>query len=116
MNDELCPICGTHCHQPGKFEGTACGLLAERLYDVSGDASYWADTIGDGHCDVFGWYCLLIQPFGAETPSYIVSEDSQWLFGYTEYPTERKARTDWRRLEREYQEWLSDCEEEMAVD
>jgi hypothetical protein len=92
--------------RPGKFEGCDDQDLGEMLYGITQEGGCEAE-LGDGQD--FGWYGLLVN---VESPtvsglSYIVSEDSQGFFDYTEFTTEQLARQAWGKLEKEYE---ADCE------
>ena len=85
---------------PGKFEGNGSRRLAEALYNLTIDGL--STELGD--VEGFGWYGLVARKHGS---SYIVHEDSQGFFDYTEYATDREAKAEWKALEKEYDKFES---------
>ena len=86
---------------PGKFEGNGSRRLATALYNLTLDGL--STELGD--VQDFGWYGLVERKHGS---SYIVHEDSQGFFDYDHYTSEKNARKDWAKLEKEYEEF---CQE-----
>jgi hypothetical protein len=96
---------------PGKFEGNESLSLSEKLHEMTLDG-WCTDELGD--VQHFGWYGLLISPFSNEDekdipfdkvesgPSYIVHEDNNGFFDYTEFANEQIARDMWSQLEGDY--------------
>lgn len=91
----------------GKFEGCQNQALAQKLYELSLDGCN--ETLGD--VENFGWYGLILNHFFS---SYIISEDSQGFFSYTQYSKAEEAQKAWLKLETDYEEFISESEEEVS--
>ena len=86
---------------PGKFEGNSDQDLARVLYDLTLDG--YDQALGD--VQDFGWYGLILHVIKGNLSkgrSYIVHEDSQGFFNYTEYKNKQSALVAWAKLESEY--------------
>ena len=95
---------------PGKFEGNPSRTISEVLHDWTLDGSIDAEL---GDVEGFGWYGLIVEISPKDTvicalwgKSFIVHEDNQGFFDYTEYETEKTAREDWEALESDYDDYL----------
>jgi hypothetical protein len=80
---------------PGKFEG--CGDddgLGEILYDITMDGC--CEELGD--VESFGWYAKVDH----DGRWFIVEENSQGFFDYTEYADEQTRENVWSTIEDEY--------------
>ena len=77
----------------GKFEGCTNQDIAQKLHDLSLNGC--DEELGD--VETFGWHALI--------GSYIISEDNQGFFSYTQYDNKVKAREAWLKLEADYQKF-----------
>lgn len=94
---------------PGKFEGNESLEVSEYLYDIVGD-SMQDDEIGD--VETFGWYALITDadenlplerfPLPGLKPAYIVVEDSNGFFSYTEFDLKTQAWRAWKQITSDY--------------
>lgn len=89
---------------PGKFEGCDDARIARVLYDITMNSGCDADC---GECDTTGWYGLILH----RDHGYIVSEDSQGFFDYTNCDTRVEAQMEYARIESEIAESLDEAEE-----
>lgn len=103
---------------PGKFEGNHSLSLSEKLHEITMDGCN--EELGD--VQGFGWYGLILSPFEGEEierlplspmrkgPSFIVAEDSNGFFTYTEFDDEDAALQAWHSLEEEYSTFMEEEE------
>ena len=95
---------------PGKFEGNENEALAEKLYEFTLDGQCDREI---GSVDELGWYGVLIdEHFKAY---WIVDEDSNGFFSYTQYDTLFQLNKAWVEIEAMYEAFDSeDLDEIMA--
>ena len=79
----------------GKFEGNESLEVAEMLYGMDADEFF-------GTVDEQGWFGVIFNVHLEGTPAtdlrhYIVEEDSDGFFMYTEYKDIQQAREYWER-------------------
>lgn len=85
----------------GKFEACANSELGEKLYEMT--MTGCDQELGE--VDNFGWYGLLLDIDGK---SYIVNEDNNGFFTYTEYDNSVSAQLAFSRLENDYEDFMSE--------
>ena len=87
--------------QLGKFEGCADQELGQKIYELTMEGC----DAELGEVESFGWYGLLLNVDGK---NYIVSEDNNGFFDYTEYDTIDEVTTAWDNLASEYEDFNKD--------
>jgi hypothetical protein len=87
----------------GKFEACANQELAEKLYDITLDGGCDAEL---GDVQDFGWYGLIIE----DDKAYIVNENNDGFFTYTEYTSMLAARKAWLNIEADYNDFNESIE------
>lgn len=89
--------------RPGKFE--ASGDIGERLHELSMDGV--DEELGD--VGDFGWYGLLLDVEGVPDVRHaIVTEDNDGFFDYESFDTKADALKEWKRIEKEYEEFFEE--------
>jgi hypothetical protein len=96
--------------EPGKFEGEP--LLTEILWDLGGD-----EDLGDS--ESFGFYALYLGLTAKEvggsigsTRAAILHEGSQGFVTGSYYDSDADAQRAWEALERDYDEFLGESEDD----
>jgi hypothetical protein len=84
-------------NNPGKFEGCDDQDIGERLHEITMDGC--CEDIGD--VESLGWFAKV----DIDNRLFIVSEDSQGFFDYTEYADEDERAEFWAGIEEDYAEY-----------
>ena len=93
---------------PGKFEGCPSETIAEMLYGFTMESGQDSEL---GDVEGFGWYALITNVKEIKgNPSFIVHADNVGFFDYASYNSESDAKTNWDRIESEYEEWENEGE------